>query len=328
MTHTSATTQPSCSIVIRCYNEEQHLGKLLNGILQQSVKDVEIILVDSGSTDGTLAVAATYPVRLVHINPEDFSFGRALNRGCEAATKEFIVIASAHIYPLYTDWLQKLLSYFADERIGLVYGKQSGDEQTKFSEHQIFAQWFPDHSNHDQSTPFCNNANAAIRRSLWQQIPYDEHLTGLEDLDWAKRAIQQRHRIAYSAEAEIIHVHNESYASILNRYRREAMALKKIIPEDRFTLPDFLRLVTANTWHDLREANRRRRLSRDLLPVIAFRTMQFWGTYLGFSRTGPLTTQLKQRFYYPGVWRTPQRDKARNTASQRIDYSLHLDGKA
>ena len=46
----------NCSIVIRAYNEEKHIGRLLEGIKQQTLKDVEIILVDSGSTDRTLAI--------------------------------------------------------------------------------------------------------------------------------------------------------------------------------------------------------------------------------------------------------------------------------
>ena len=53
----------SVSIVIRCYNEEKYIGRLLQGIMQQSVDDVEIIVVDSGSTDGTLSIVADYPVK-------------------------------------------------------------------------------------------------------------------------------------------------------------------------------------------------------------------------------------------------------------------------
>jgi len=49
----SKTGKPTCSIVIRAFNEEQHIGKLLTGILQQTIQDREIILVDSGSTDAT-----------------------------------------------------------------------------------------------------------------------------------------------------------------------------------------------------------------------------------------------------------------------------------
>ena len=116
----------------------------------------------------------------------------------------------------------------------MTYGKQRGYEGSKYSEHQIFHQWYPDASNLDQTTAFCNNANAAIRKSLWGLHPYDETLTGLEDLEWAKWAKSQGHKIAYAAEAEIIHIHNETPRGVHNRYRREAMALRKIYPESNF----------------------------------------------------------------------------------------------
>src|SRR5438552_9492978 len=103
----SEERMPKVSIIIRCHNEEEHIGRLLSGILQQTIKDVEIILVDSGSTDATLSIARRYPVRILHIAPQEFSFGRSLNRGCEAAEGELLVFASAHVYPLYKDWLEK-----------------------------------------------------------------------------------------------------------------------------------------------------------------------------------------------------------------------------
>ena len=57
----------SCSIVIRAYNEEKHIGRLLEGIRQQTIKDVEVILVDSGSTDSTVAIAESYGAKIVRI---------------------------------------------------------------------------------------------------------------------------------------------------------------------------------------------------------------------------------------------------------------------
>jgi glycosyltransferase involved in cell wall biosynthesis len=116
---------PKCSIVIRSYNEEKHIGRLLTGILKQSVKDLEIILVDSGSTDATTAIASRYPVRIISIDPEEFTFGRSLNIGCREAEGEFIVISSAHIYPMYADWLERMLSPFEDSKVALVYGQTS-----------------------------------------------------------------------------------------------------------------------------------------------------------------------------------------------------------
>ena len=286
------------SIIIRAYNEEKYIGRLLEGIKQQTVQDVDVILVDSGSTDSTVAIAESYGTRIVRIRPEEFTFGRSLNFGVKEAKREFIVMASAHVYPVYPDWLETLLRPFQDEKVALTYGKQRGYEGSKYSEHQIFHQWYPDDSNADQTTAFCNNANAAIRKSLWQQHPYDEMLTGLEDLEWAKWAKGQGYKIAYAAEAEIIHIHNETPRGVYNRYRREAMALRKIYPEAHFNFYDFLRLTTTNILSDLWHAARERVLLKNISSIFWFRYMQFHGTRMGHRETSLVTPQLRETFYY------------------------------
>jgi glycosyltransferase involved in cell wall biosynthesis len=312
---------PQVTVVTRCYNEERHIGRLLNGIMQQTVKDVEIIVVDSGSTDATLSIASRYPVKILSIRPEEFSFGRSLNMGCEATSGEFIVAASAHVYPVYKDWLERLLAPLSDPEVALVYGKQRGNETTKYSEHQVFAKWFPNESNLCQAHPFCNNANAAIRRSVWKQLPYDETLTGLEDIDWARRAMGLGYKIAYVVGAEVVHVHNESPRHICNRYRREAIALKRIFPQERFTLWDFARLSAANVVSDCYHAWHDRVLWRSLSSICIFRLMQFWGTYQGFAQRGPVTSQLKRTFYYPNDLVRPQSRVTRSEAGRRIEYA-------
>jgi len=311
---------PTISIIIRCYNEEKHLGRLLAGIAAQSLQDFEIILVDSGSTDATLDIASRYPVSVVHISPQDFSFGRSLNRGCAAATGEILVLASAHVYPLYDDWLAKLTTPFANPSIALSYGGQRGGETSNFAERQVFAQWFPLESSLDQAHPFCNNANAAIRRSLWEVFPYDEQLTGLEDLHWAKRVMMAGHKIAYVSEALIAHIHSETPDLIFNRYKREAMAFKQIFPEVHFTLLDFARLFTSNVASDFVHAARDGVFLEHAGPILTFRFMQFWGTYHGQNRRGDVTRELKERFYYPpgrGRHRAVQPGEDRRL----IDYS-------
>jgi glycosyltransferase involved in cell wall biosynthesis len=288
----------NCSIVIRAYNEEKHIGRLLEGIQQQTIKNVEIVLVDSGSTDGTVSVAQSFAARIVRIPSAEFTFGRSLNFGVREATREFVVIASAHIYPVYPDWLESLLPPFEDDNVALTYGKQRGPESAKFSEQQIFHQWYPDVSIARQKTAFCNNANAAIRKSLWQQNPYDETLTGLEDLAWGKWAQKQGYDIAYTAEAEVIHVHNETPRGVFNRYRREAMAFKRIYPESHFNIYDFLRLSTMNILSDSWHAARERILWKNLASIFWFRFMQFYGTRMGYRESGLLTPQLRETFYY------------------------------
>lgn len=292
-------SQPVCSIIIRAYNEEQHIARLLTGILEQTVKDVQIILVDSGSQDATVAIASRFPVEVVHIQPQDFTFGRSLNLGIAAARADLVAMASAHVYPVYPDWLEKLLEPLADPQIGLVYGKQRGGASSKYSEHQVFRSWFPDQSVSRQAHPFCNNANAAIRRALWEQHPYDELLSGLEDLAWARWLLTQGLSLAYAADAEIIHVHNETWRGIYNRYRRESMAFKQIYPHETFHFTDFIRLWVTNTWSDMKTAGREKMLGKEWANIMRFRGMQFWGTYQGYRRSGPLTWKLKQTFYYP-----------------------------
>jgi len=288
----------SCSIVIRAYNEEEHIGRLLDGIRQQTIKDVEIVLVDSGSTDGTVSVAEAFGARIVRIPSGEFTFGRSLNLGIREATQELIVIASAHVYPVYPDWLASLLYPFQNEKVALTYGKQRAPASAKFSEQQIYYQWYPEISKPRQATAFCNNANAAIRKSLWQQNPYDETLTGLEDLAWGKWAKEQGYDIAYVAEAEIIHVHHETSDNIFNRYRREAMAFKKIYPEAHFSYYDFLRLTAMNILSDFWHAARERMLWKNLSSIFRFRLTQFRGTRIGYRESGLLTPQLRETFYY------------------------------
>ncbi len=290
---------PQVSIVIRCFNEERHLGRLLHGVMQQTLREVEIVIVDSGSTDGTITVAERFPTRILSIKPEDFSFGHSLNVGCRAVTGEFVVMASGHVYPIYKDWLAKLLEPFKDPKVALVYGKQRGGKTTTFSEHQVFTKWFAEHSNLNQDHPFCNNANAAIRRGVWEELPYNAELTGLEDIDWARRAMQLDFKIAYEADAEVVHVHNETSLQTYNRYRREAIALKRIFPEEHFHFADFLRLLLTNVFSDYVHGFRDGPRHREWLAILRFRLMQFWGTYRGFAQRGPVTSRLKQTFFYP-----------------------------
>jgi glycosyltransferase involved in cell wall biosynthesis len=309
------------SIIIRTYNEQDHICRLLEGVFGQSIKNIEVIIVDSGSSDDTLKIASKFPAQIYEIKPEKFSFGRSLNLGCKKSVGEFLVLASAHVYPVYEDWIEKLIAPFSDSNVVLVYGKQRGNHVTKYSEQKIFERWFPDKSNFFQDQPFCNNANAAIRRKAWLELPYDESLMGLEDLDWAKRAMKLANRIVYAADAEVVHVHNENPSSIYNRYRREALALKRIFPEERFSLWDFVRLFCANFIADSYHAKHDRVLRKNLYHIFIFRLLQFWGTYRGYAQRGSITAELRQTFYYPGglTYKQPQIDPI--TIRSRIDYT-------
>jgi len=291
---------PLISVIARAYNEEKHIKKLMEGIFNQETKDpFEVIVADSGSADNTLDIVSGYPVKVVHITPEEFSFGRSLNKGIKESKGEYLVFISAHCYPLRNDWLESIVSPFKDPKVGLVYGKQRGNELTKFSEQQIFFKLFPENSISIQKFPFSNNANAAIRRSLWEKVHYDETLVGLEDLDWSKKILDLGFYLSYNPKAEVIHIHEESLNEIFRRYKREAIALKRIFPETSFNFLDFFKLYSSNLILDYLRALKNDRRLRNFWEIPLFRFMQFWGTYRGYNYKKPITKELIRYFYYP-----------------------------
>ena len=310
----------SVSLIIRCFNEEAHIERLLTGALSQTHPPEEIVVVDSGSTDETLSIASTFDVRIVSIAPELFSFGHALNVGVAASTAEIAIFASAHVYPVYDNWIEQLIAPFGDERVALTYGRQQTPPGGRFSEQRLLSQWFPAESARRQRHPFCNNANAAIRRSAWEEQPYDEQLTGLEDLDWAKHAMEAGHSIAYVAEAPVVHVHEESFKQVINRYRREAIAHKDIYDDQEMGMATAARLAAINILGDYREALHEGRLQENAMDIPRFRLAQFIGTYRGFSQSGPVTDVLKRRFYYPSANGNMASDREGGEIGRPIDY--------
>lgn len=299
-TITSSSQPPAASVVIRCHNEASHIGHLLEGLENQEFTDFEVIVVDSGSDDGTIEIVEKHGSTLIHIPKADFSFGRSLNWGCSRASGEFLVFISAHCYPIDSAWLTNLLDGFRDPKVAAVYGLQRGIDSSHFSERQVFRTWFPVHSESRQNNPFSNNANCAIRRELWEKYPYDEELTGLEDVAWAQAVMREGWWLSYRADAGVIHVHNESPSEIRNRYRREAITFQKIFPNEHFNTLDVVRLTAKNVLTDWRRAASEGVLRYEWLNVVRFRTAQFIGTYEGYRTRTAVTSELKRRFYYPG----------------------------
>ncbi len=298
--HNGARQPATASVIIRCYNEATHLPRLFKELKRQDYQNFETIVIDSGSDDGTLEIVGRESVHLLHMDKEEFSFGRSLNRGCAAAQGEFLVFISAHCHPTDSNWLGNLLDGFKDPKVAAVYGKQRGGPDTPFSEQQIFCQWYGDESVARQDGPFSNNANCTIRRSLWEEFRYDEELPGLEDTEWASRVIRHGWWVSYRADAAVIHIHDETPKQIRRRYQREAITLQRISPSEHFNAFDFIRLLTRNIITDLRQARRNRVLGQVWFSAIGFRFAQFVGTYQGFHTRWPASSELKRKFYYPG----------------------------
>jgi len=289
------------SVVIRTLNEARHLPALLAGIAGQALQahQCEVVLVDSGSTDGTLQVAQQHGCRIVHIRKEDFSFGRSLNVGCAAAKGDALVFVSGHCIPFDKHWLARLVAPLGQDRVVYAYGGQVGDSSTHFSERQIFAKYFPAESKLPQEGFYCNNANSALLRSEWERSRFDEELTGLEDMYLAKELVQRGRRIAYVAEARVYHLHDEGWRQVKRRFEREAIALQRIMPEVQLGLLDVARYATSAILLDCGAALQERKLSQHLTHIVAYRACQFWGAYRGNHVHRRLSRVAKERYYFP-----------------------------
>ena len=306
------------SIVVRALNEAEHLPRLIEGLKHQTIQPDEVILVDSGSTDETVALAEAAGWRITHIAKKDFSFGRSLNLGCDFAKGDILIMLSAHVYPVYDTYLEHMIQPFERSETGITYGRQVGDERTKFSESRVMLKWFPEESIFDQGHPFSNNANAAVRRKLWETYKYDEELTGLEDLEFARRAQADGHRIAYVAEAPVVHVHEETWATVRNRYRREAIAYARIMGEKHMGAFEAIKLGITNTSSDYFHALKGREFFKNIRAIPAFRIAQFHGAWQGFRTVGNISEELKNRFYYPT---DPAKDERPAEPGRKISYT-------
>lgn len=289
------------SIIIRTYNEERYLNDLLNAISNQTINDhnVEIIIVDSGSTDNTLDIANSFNCTIIKIEKVNFSFGRSLNLGCITSNGEILIFISGHCIPANEFWLQNLINPIIKNEVILTYGKQIGSSNTKFSELQIFEKYFPTESKIPQLGFFCNNANAAILKSEWEKYRFDEDLTGLEDMYLAKKLYDSGLLLGYVSNAIVYHIHHENWGKIKNRFEREAIALQKILPEVQISFFDLIRYIFSSILIDLKVSIQHKYYFIKLPEIIYYRTAQYWGSYKGNHLNRLISKKIKDQYFYP-----------------------------
>jgi len=291
-------TTPKASIVIRTLNESKNLEKLLKGVHEQAFKDWEIVLVDSGSTDGTVDIARRYGANIYHIPKDEFTFGRSLNQGCSEAKGEILVFVSGHVWPITNNWLGNLVKPFEESAVAMVYGRQRGTEASRLSELRDLESQFGPGSHIMVDEPRGNNGNAAIRRDLWLEQPFDETLPGLEDVDWARKIGNDGHRVYYAADAAVYHLHKENLKQIYGRYLREAIASKRMFPHNRFSWLDMAKGLPDFILRDLMFALRRR-MPLKALQAPGARLAQLLGIYRGIRRHQRLSKNIARQLSVP-----------------------------
>ncbi len=296
------------TLVIRTYNEAKHLGNLFDALDAQSYRDFETVVVDSGSTDRSRDIAAVRADRLIAIPKDDFTFGHSLNVGIGAGRGRFAAIASAHTVPRDGAWLERLIAPLrSDDGTAMTYGRQLGRACSKFSEVEDFERSFGPHPRIERPDRFAvNNANAAIRRSLWEKKPFDVLLPGLEDIGFAQYWMERGHRVVYEPEAVLVHIHEESWAQIRRRYYREGIAARQLSIRGWRSIPSELAREIAFTAGDLIRAcspganpvAARLSLGQRLREVLYFRLHKNIGTVAGLLRSRPIESRAEREAFY------------------------------
>jgi rhamnosyltransferase len=208
--------EPRVSVVIRTKDEARDLGAVLDVLARQSVgrDGVEVVVVDSGSADATVSIAAAAGARVIEIASDSFNFGGALNTGCAATSAPVIVSLSGHAYPPDGGWLERMLGHFEDERVACATGAGAGPTGEPLAgpllQDDVLA----------ERHPFWGYSNAAgaFRADLWRERPFRDDMPGVEDKEWALHWLRRGRLAVLDPELNTAHDHSRDPA--LARYRR------------------------------------------------------------------------------------------------------------
>jgi CMP-N-acetylneuraminic acid synthetase/GT2 family glycosyltransferase len=196
-----------CSLIIRTKNEERWISSCLNAVFNQTYKNLEVIIVDNQSSDRTLEKARQFPIEKI-VCIEYYLPGKSLNIGIEASSGEYIVCLSAHCIPVNQHWLENLVSALEeDDNYAGVYGRQEPMSFSTAADKRDLLLVFGLDKKVQVKDSFFHNANSIIKRSLWQQVPFDKQLTNIEDRVWAQAMLNLGLKIAYQPEASVYHYH-------------------------------------------------------------------------------------------------------------------------
>ena len=195
------------SIVIRTYNEEKWIRHCLTMVFQQTYKSFEVIIVDNESSDQTIKIASTFPIKDT-ISISKYYPGLALNKGVKANKADYYVFLSSHCIPCNDSWLMNLVNSL-EQNYDIVgcYGRQLPLPSSEDIDKRDLLMTFSCESRINKIDSFFHNANSIVRGSYFEKNMFSESVTNAEDHVWGSEAIKNKKQIAYSSEATVFHHH-------------------------------------------------------------------------------------------------------------------------
>lgn len=228
-------TVPGVSIIIPTFQGSAYLGDTLAAIRTQDYSaPIEIIAVDSGSTDGTLDILKQYNATVVEIPPQNFSHGYARNLGARWANQPILVFMSQDAVPVGTDWLRGMVVSLDDPQIAAAYARQL--PRPDATPLEAFAQMYmyPPQSKYfalydDEPVTleriFFSNVCSVTRRDIALAFPFNQTLIMSEDQAFAKELLLAGYTTYYNADVCVIHSHQYSLPKLFCRNFDSAYSL-------------------------------------------------------------------------------------------------------
>jgi len=289
------------SVLVLTKNEAANIDTCLKCVLSQECEGtLEVIVIDSGSTDGTIEIARRHPVRIEQIQPGEFHHAKTRNYAASLATGEFLVYLAADACPASTNWLRSLISNFADDSVGAVYGRHLPKPGCNAERQAVLGTVYGDDRVLKKTSQrselgyryyHFSTVNAAIRRDVWEAIRFPEELKVFEDVGIAKRILDSNWTIVYEPRAAVYHSHNHTTLGLFKRYFDAGIIWKRLEIWDSM----MRRAIFEEGWRMLRRKLGRRKNGKATRGSISQDFAKYGGLILGLNeRFLPLT--LKRRF--------------------------------
>jgi glycosyltransferase involved in cell wall biosynthesis/SAM-dependent methyltransferase len=220
------------SVVIPVKDGARYLEEVLAAVLAQE-PGVEVLVIDSGSGDGSPAIARAAGVELLQIEPASFGHGRTRNLGAERTSGELICFLTQDATPL-PGWLAAFREALAlEERVGAAFGPHLPRPDTSPMIARELTEFFAGFSptggpalQHRGGEPFLSNVNACYRRDCWEEVRFDD-VAYSEDQAFGRAMLAAGWAKAYHPDAAVLHAHDYPPVDFMRRYFDEYRGLRE-----------------------------------------------------------------------------------------------------
>ena len=227
---------PNVTVIIPTLNGAHFLKELLSIIKNQSLKNIEVIVIDSQSTDETRLIAKNFGVKLITIPRAQYDHGGTRNLAATRASGDYLVFLTQDSVPANSFTLEKLTLPLGKNKIIVSYGRQIPRPGTKITDKFLRFYNYPSksvvRSREDikvMGIRAFQNSNACAaycRRVFFEMGGFKSPVVSNEDMLFAAKAILAGYKVAYTADAVVYHSHNYNFTSLFKRYFDIAASLE------------------------------------------------------------------------------------------------------